>query len=102
MDKIRSGTIRLFGCDYSVEISESAGVMESAIGYCNRDTGRIRLASSTEGCPDRFRSALIHEILEAINAHMELALPHKTICAIEVGLAEIMQNAGQDPFDWVK
>jgi hypothetical protein len=41
-------------------------------------------------------SIIIHEILEALNYHLELELPHRTISALESGLYQTLHDAGVD------
>lgn len=43
---------------------------------------------------DQTRSVLIHEILEALNWHMEMELPHSKITQLEAGLFQVMKENG--------
>jgi hypothetical protein len=42
--------------------------------------------------PDNISSSFLHEIVECINYQYNLSLTHPTICAFELGLAQILKS----------
>lgn len=88
MDKIK-----ILGYDYCIK--RDATVDE--IGASGRLHGRdqvIQIASdlSEEG----YISALLHEILEALNWHLELELEHRIIMSLEATLFQVLVANGVD------
>ena len=62
------------------------------VGLTNLDTKEMWVASDMD--KDQKDSVLIHEIIEAINYHLELNLQHNQIMALEVGLHQVFQDSG--------
>ncbi len=71
--------MKILGFDYEIVL----GKMEE-FGHCN--SGDMVIAISEDINEQQVTSTLIHEIIEAINTHMELKLKHSQIARLEAGL----------------
>ena len=47
-------------------------------------------------------STLLHEIIEALNYHLQLSLSHPTIMSLEAGLFQVLTDAGVDLSSLIK
>ena len=84
-------TIKILGYDYKLSYSPplESGGMESA-GRC--ETGLQLIHIDPKQSDSGQKSSILHEIIEALNYHLELELPHKTISQLEAGLHQVMQD----------
>jgi hypothetical protein len=83
--------MNILGYDYSLRFSKIKEMLGN-VGTIDFDSKLLTVALdvSTE---DQL-SIVIHEIIEAINYHLELELTHKQICALEVGIFSVLKSAG--------
>ena len=81
--------MKILGYTYQVEIVDS-----DAMGRFQARRQRLQIASDLAG--DGKLSTLLHEIIEAINYHLGLNLPHRTIMALEAGLYQVLADNGVD------
>ena len=87
--------MRILGYDYKLKYAPSMedGGMDQA--------GRFHTVKQIINVdPDQHRQALestvLHEVLEAINYHLQFALPHQTIAGLETALYSTLRDAGMD------
>jgi hypothetical protein len=62
--------------------------MVSALGCCANDAQTITIDADAH--PQTQASVLLHEVLEAINASLDLRLKHHTISALETALYGVL------------
>lgn len=65
-----------------------------ALGSMHSRSQRLKLA--TDMHPDQQLSTLLHEIIEALNYHLDLGIQHQTIMALEAGLYQVLADNGVD------
>jgi hypothetical protein len=85
--------MKILGYDYTIDI-EKTGEEISGAGKFISSTQKIQLSSDL--CDQQLKSTLLHEILEALNYHLELKLEHTTIMGLEVGLYQTLVDNGID------
>jgi hypothetical protein len=70
---------------------------EADIGSMGRMHGGslvIQVANDLD--PQQTQSTLIHEIIEAINFHLQLRIRHEVVSALETGIYQTLVNNGVD------
>lgn len=85
--------MNILGYEYDVEYSTVSGLNGNA-GECDLSNQTLRLATDIK--MDAISSTLIHEILEALNYHLELDLKHNQISSLETGLFQVLSSNGVD------
>lgn len=93
MEKLKEIPNKLNICGFTYEIiledrKNNRGVNANAT--CNSNQQKIWI--DTNQCEEAQISCLIHEILEALDYHYELELPHKTISILEAGLFQVIKD----------
>ena len=79
---------------YTYNVTEHS---DAEIGVFGRMRAKVQsLQIAYDLCEEQKVSTLLHEILEAINFHLELDLPHKTIAALETSLYQTLVDNGID------
>lgn len=68
--------------------------MQNNMGYCDMSRQELKIASDVP--QDGKESTLLHEIIEALNYHMELGLEHRQISSLETGLHQVLSDNGVD------
>jgi hypothetical protein len=92
--------IDILGKKYSVEKRRFLARDDNCAGRHNAALCKIEIDGTS--AQNMAGSILIHEILEAINYHMELGLDHPNITRLESGLFQIMKaNGGADWLDMI-
>lgn len=84
--------MKILGYTYQVEIVDSEAM--DAMGRFQARRQRLQIASDLAG--DERLSTLLHEVIEALNYHLALNLPHRTIMALEAGLYQVLADNGVD------
>jgi len=84
--------LKIFGHEYEVVVNDEVKTGNSDFGSHWLKYGKIWINSDIT--QHQQESTLIHEILEAINAHLRLDLDHKQIFALETGLYQIIKDNG--------
>jgi hypothetical protein len=87
-------SIKVLGHKYTVDLSQRLDDMKGNVGVCDLDYLIIKIANDAP--PDVKVSTLLHELIEAINYHLELKLKHGQIMGLEVGLYQIFSENGID------
>ena len=86
--------LTLLGYKYKLDMSRPLSDMNGNVGFCNFDRKYLQIANDLE--KDQQESIFIHEIIEAINYHLELNLEHPQIMGLEVGLHQVLSDNGVD------
>jgi len=86
--------INILGYEYNLDFSKTYEQSIGNVGFCSFKDKTISVANDIES--DLFNSTLIHEIIEALNYHLELDLKHNQIMGIEVGIHQVLNDAGVD------
>jgi hypothetical protein len=86
--------IKILGHKYTVDLSQKLDEMKGNVGVCDLDYLIIKIANDAPS--DVKTSTLLHELIEAINYHLELKLKHGQIMGLEVGLYQILSENGID------
>lgn len=77
-----------------LDTSKTLEELDGNAGYW--DSNNLTLSIAKNLPLELFNSTLLHEILEAINYHLELELKHNQIMSIEVGINKVLKDAGID------
>jgi len=85
--------MKILGYDYTMEIGSDEN-MRGNLGLHILNSQKIWIASNL--CPQQNRSTILHEIIEALNYHLELGLEHNVIMSLESGLYQVLTDNGVD------
>jgi hypothetical protein len=91
--KFKENTLNILGHDYCVDFSRTQDDIGLA-GICYPGDQLIEISNDIPN--DSKASTLIHEIIEAINYHLELNLDHSKICGLEIGIFQALKDSGVD------
>ncbi len=85
--------LKILGYDYEVRYSppRHEGGMDAS-GCSN--AGHQIIVIDPLMCKQEQQSTLLHEILEALNCHLELCLNHQTVSSLEAGLYQVLKDNG--------
>lgn len=86
--------LKILGYGYSLDLSKNSDGMGGNIGLTHFDHKYLQIANDLD--QDMKNSTLIHELIEALNYHLELNLQHPQIMALEVGLHQVLNDNGVD------
>lgn len=85
--------MKILGYDYVLEYGADADSM-GAWGRCHPKTQIIQVANDlTE---QHAQSTMLHEIIEALDYHLQLGFEHKSKMSLESGLYQVLSDAGVD------
>jgi hypothetical protein len=84
--------INILGYRYTIDLTNKLEDMKGNVGYCNFDKQTLQVANDV--AVDTINSTLLHEIFEAINFHLEIGLNEAQIKQFEVGLHQVLKDAG--------
>lgn len=87
------GKLKILGYEYAVERREDVHAMD-AFGKMNAKAQTIPIASDL--AEEQAISTILHEIIEALNYHLDLKLKHDTIMRLESGLYQVLTDNGVD------
>lgn len=80
--------INILGIDYLVVFDDDNEAIKDNLGCVDLDHQIIYIRNSIN---DQMKvSTLLHEVIEAINFQLELNMPHRVICGIEVGINQVV------------
>lgn len=87
-------TLKVLGYTYTIQQTEGPpeGIPSDSFGGCDFANGTIYCSKDIH--QDLQESTLLHEILEALNYHLELGLKHPQITALEAGLYQVLKDNG--------
>lgn len=84
--------VNVLGCDYTIVHDKSMVSQRSetvcGLGRCDHESQKISLNPSMPKAGQG--STLVHEVIEAINGELELALDHKQITGLSCGLYQVL------------
>ena len=83
-------TVKILGYTYRVEVVDSDAM--DAMGRFQSRRQRLQIADDLAG--DELLSTLLHEVIEALNYHLALDLPHNAIMQLEAGLYQVLADNG--------
>lgn len=89
--------LKILGHEYEVSIVDSTRYNGDNCGFCDTVAAKIRL--SDDLAPDMLASTLLHEVLEAINFHLELKMEHHVLTALEAGMYQVLKDNNLGRFD---
>lgn len=81
--------LRVLGKDFELKVVDSQ-IVGSACGHFHSDRNEILI--NKRMCKSMQESTIIHEIIEALNYHLELNLEHNKITALESGLYQVLKD----------
>ena len=84
-------TLKLFGHEYKVEYVDD---WQDPLGCAKFDGQQLLIRIDNNMPKSRREEALLHEIMEAINYHLEIELEHNKLCAISEVLYGILKTNG--------
>lgn len=85
--------MKILGYDYIVTFDGDANTM-GAMGRLHPKILKMQIAKDLN--PQQVNSTIIHEVIEALDEHLELELRHPTIMALEAGLYQFLVDNGVD------
>ena len=83
--------LNILGYPYKLDMSKELKDMGGNVGYCHFDKLTLDIAKDVP--VDVFNSTLLHEIIEAINYHLEIELTEAQIKQLETGLHPLVSTA---------
>lgn len=89
--------LKILGYDYTISVIDSTQYNGSNCGFCDSAKQHIRLSDDLS--QDMRNSTLLHEILEALNYHLELKLEHPQITSLEAGLYQTLKDNNLERFN---
>ena len=81
--------LKILGHDYSVA-NKNMGFKSDTVAQCNMASLEIEICSSYP--ESRQKEGLIHEVIEALNYHLELKLPHNKISLLGESLYQVLKE----------
>jgi hypothetical protein len=85
--------MNILGYEYKLVYDFPVDVID-ANGRINTATKTIHIANDLDD--QETLSVILHEIIEAIDHHLELELNHKTISCLETGIYQTLTSNGVD------
>jgi hypothetical protein len=83
--------MKILGYEYKLDITQSARELD-AIGKFFASELMIKISKDLP--KNQLESTLLHEILEALNYHLDLKLEHDTIMRLETSLYTVLSDNG--------
>ena len=83
--------MKILGYNYEVLQSGDSDFL-AAMGRCHTRTQIIHIATNQNN--EQKVSTMLHEIIEALNYHLELNLEHSAIMSLEAGLYQVLNDSG--------
>lgn len=91
--RLKEKLMKILGFDYSFERFEMAHEDDSFGRYCVKSQ-KILIAEGLH--PQQEISAIVHEVLEVLDYHLDLTLGHQAVMALDASLFQILSDAGVD------
>ena len=83
-------SVTILGYKYAIGFEDSFNEGKDTMGSCNSMKQKILI--NEKCCMQQQQSTLLHEIIEALNYHLELDLEHSTIMGLETGLYQTLKE----------
>lgn len=84
--------LKILGHEYTVTDDLNIQVDDGQVAQINMRSLEIRIGAHLPS--SREDEALLHEIVEALNYHLELKLEHRTINQLSEGLFQVLKDNG--------
>ena len=81
--------LKILGHDYSVA-NNNMGFKSGTVAQCNIASLEIEICNSYP--ESRQKEGLIHDVIEALNYHLELKLPHNKISLLGESLYQVLKE----------
>lgn len=85
--------MKILGYNYTIDRAGNADDLQAFADFRSK-TQVIRVASDL--FQEQAESTLLHEVIEALNFHLELKLEHPAIMRLEAGLYQVLADNGVD------
>jgi hypothetical protein len=85
--------VKIIGYNYRV-IRD--GLMDDMGAMGRFHPARLRIQVAEDISLEQSVSTVIHEVLEAVNYHLELGMEHRAVMALEAALYQVLTDAGVD------
>ncbi len=82
--------VRIMGHDYVVSMTPRLFTSDDTSGVCDTAIHKITLDSNF--AESHVAETFLHEILEALNYHLELELKHAKLNALSEGLFQVLRD----------
>jgi len=83
--------LNILGYTYTIDMTKALEEMEGNVGFCDFDNLQLRVANDV---PHGVKcSTILHEIIEAVNYHLEIGLKEPQIKQLEVGLFQSLESS---------
>ena len=97
---MKKRVIKIFGWTYKIDKSKNSKQLDGAIGQLSPCKTVLHIAK--DACLVAQESILIHEMVEALNFHLDLNLDHRKINLLEIGIHTVLKDNGIDLSKLVK
>lgn len=87
---IKPSTLKILGHEYSINYKPKLYHAERSPANCCVNTLEIEIDSTFK--ESKQEEGLIHEIIEAINGHLEMELPHEKISQLGENLYQVLND----------
>lgn len=88
--EIKNRNLKILGHEYTIKVSNKPLLERSTVAMVCSNTLSIEIA---ETAPiSRQTEGLFHEIIEALNYHLELGMEHNKITALSEGLYQVFAD----------
>lgn len=88
--ELKNRTIKILGHDYKLEMSSKPLLERNTVASVCPNVLSIEISDSFP--QSRKEEALFHEIIEALNCHLELNLEHHKIASLSEGLYQVFKD----------
>lgn len=83
------GKVKILGHEYKISY-EDIGYKTGTAAKCNVASLEIKICSSHP--ESRQKEGLVHEVIEALNYHLEMKLSHNKISQLGEGLYQVLKD----------
>ena len=83
-------SMSILGNTYEVQLEDSFREGKEEMGSTCVTLQKITI--NNKCCKEQQASTLLHEIIEALNYHLDLDLEHKTMMGLEAGLIQVIKD----------
>lgn len=87
------GRLKILGYEYVIEERDDVHVLEA---FGKTDVKNQILPIASDLAPQQKTSTILHEVIEALNYHLDLKLKHDIIMRLESGLYQVLTDNGVD------
>lgn len=86
--------MNILGYNYLVENNDAFVELDTWFGL--HKAKNLQLLIRSDLCTEQKISTVLHEIIEALNFHLQLKLEHTAITGLEAGLYQVLTENGID------